>query len=207
MEKYGFIYIWYDRKHKRFYIGSHWGYIEDNYICSSRWMRKSYNRRKEDFEREILVTNIKTRLETLEEEYKWLQLIPDEELGKSYYNLRNCEFSHWTTDPDKRLTISEKLSKSIKLKWQDPVYREKSINTYKTSEKRKENRIKATEASRLVTIGKEFSEERRNKISKALIGNKNNLGISRSIEANKKQSDSMKLAWKKRKENNNLISG
>ena len=23
-EKYGFVYIWHDRKHKRYYIGSHW---------------------------------------------------------------------------------------------------------------------------------------------------------------------------------------
>ena len=31
MEKHGFVYIWFDRKHRRFYIGSHWG-TEDDWI-------------------------------------------------------------------------------------------------------------------------------------------------------------------------------
>ena len=35
--KYGFVYIWYDRKHHRYYIGCHWGTIDDGYICSSNW--------------------------------------------------------------------------------------------------------------------------------------------------------------------------
>ena len=28
-EPYGFVYIWYDRKYKKYYIGSHWGYEND----------------------------------------------------------------------------------------------------------------------------------------------------------------------------------
>lgn len=32
MNKYGFIYLWYDRKHKRYYIGAHWGLKNDGYI-------------------------------------------------------------------------------------------------------------------------------------------------------------------------------
>ena len=35
MEKYGFVYIWFDRKHKRYYIGCHWGHEDDGYVCSS----------------------------------------------------------------------------------------------------------------------------------------------------------------------------
>jgi hypothetical protein len=42
MEKYGFVYIWYDRKRKMYYVGSHWGTIEDGYICSSNRMRDAY---------------------------------------------------------------------------------------------------------------------------------------------------------------------
>ena len=44
MEKYGFVYIWYDRKHKRYYIGSHWGSEDDGYICSSTHMNHAFNR-------------------------------------------------------------------------------------------------------------------------------------------------------------------
>lgn len=31
MDKYGFIYIWFDKKKRRFYIGCHWGHENDNY--------------------------------------------------------------------------------------------------------------------------------------------------------------------------------
>jgi len=32
MEKYGFVYLWYDKKHKRYYIGCRWGKENDGYI-------------------------------------------------------------------------------------------------------------------------------------------------------------------------------
>lgn len=53
-EKYGFVYLWHNKKHKRFYIGSHWGTEDDGYLCSSNWMRKSYYRNPQDFKRRIL---------------------------------------------------------------------------------------------------------------------------------------------------------
>jgi len=50
----------------------------------------------------------------LEEEYKWLDKIPDIELGKRYYNLRKHKWGHWSADENKRLTVSEKLSAAMK---------------------------------------------------------------------------------------------
>ena len=47
-EKYGFVYIWRDRKHNRYYVGSHWGHTGDGYICSSSWMKQAYKRRPDD---------------------------------------------------------------------------------------------------------------------------------------------------------------
>lgn len=112
MEKYGFIYIWYDRKHKRFYIGSHWGTTDDGYICSSTWMKNSYRRRPQDFRRRILkIVSVRSNL--LDEEFHYLEMIKDEELGKRYYNLKNHKFIHWShrEDTDKsRQSISEKVS-------------------------------------------------------------------------------------------------
>lgn len=93
-EKYGFVYIWFDRKHKRYYLGSHWGFENDGYICSSNWMRDSYKRRPEDFKRRILAI-IKTNREDLyEKEFTFLKLIKDEELGKRYYNKNNKYILH-----------------------------------------------------------------------------------------------------------------
>lgn len=87
----GFVYIWFDKKHKRFYIGSHWGYPTDKYICSSNWMIKAYKKRPEDFRRRILETVCTIREELYDREYYWLSFIPDHELGKRYYNLKKCK--------------------------------------------------------------------------------------------------------------------
>ena len=88
----GFIYIWYDRKRNMYYIGCHWGTEDDGYICSNNRMRDAYRRRPNDFKRRIIQNGI-TRENLLEEEYKWLQLIPDNQLGKKYYNLRKHKWN------------------------------------------------------------------------------------------------------------------
>jgi hypothetical protein len=85
--KTGFVYIWYDRKHKRYYIGSHWGKEDDGYICSSTWMRNSYKRRSIDFKRRIIIKNIQNKKIMLETEHYFLSFIGQNELGKKYYNL------------------------------------------------------------------------------------------------------------------------
>jgi hypothetical protein len=105
-EKYGFVYIWRDKKHKRFYIGAHWGREDDGYICSSKWMKDSYQRRPQDFKRRILKRIFISKKETFIVEGKWLQLIKLHELSKKYYNLiRN---SSWI-DNNKKSIVSQKL--------------------------------------------------------------------------------------------------
>ncbi len=81
-------------------------------------------------------------------------MIKPEELGKRYYNLRNHHFSHWSTDPDRSLTVTEKVKKS----W--------------TQEKRQmvSDRMKGNTNGRgkLGKPGTSPSEETREKLSKAL---------------------------------------
>jgi hypothetical protein len=108
----GFVYIWYDRKHKRFYIGCHWGNENDSYICSSRWMRKSYRRRPDDFKRRIIARVSSSRSDLFEEEHKWMSLISKKELGKKYYNLRQHKWGHWTSDEVTKDSIAKKISES-----------------------------------------------------------------------------------------------
>ena len=114
MKKYGFVYIWYDKKHKRYYIGSHWGTEDDGYICSSRWMRKSYKRRPQDFKRRILSRIYSNRKDLLENEYGWLSKIKDSYLGDRYYNLTKHLNGHWTTDLEKTKNIGQKISIALK---------------------------------------------------------------------------------------------
>ena len=111
MEKYGFIYLWYDKKRKMYYVGCHCGNVNDGYICSSNRMRDAYRRRPYDFKRRILKSNIDQNV-LLDEEYKWLELIKENELGKKYYNLRKHKWGHWSTDENKRLTVGQKISAS-----------------------------------------------------------------------------------------------
>jgi len=109
LEKYGFIYLWYDRKYKRYYIGSHWGTACDGYICSSVWMKNSYKRRPHDFKRRIL-QYIFDRTCILTEEHKWLSLIKDDEIGSKYYNLTKHHPGHWSTNDESRKTAGEKIA-------------------------------------------------------------------------------------------------
>ena len=85
-EKYGFIYLWYDRKHKRYYLGRHWGTEDDGYICSSTNMRNNYNNRPDDFKRRIIKRIYTSQEDLVLEEQRWLDFIHPIECGKRYYN-------------------------------------------------------------------------------------------------------------------------
>ena len=82
----GFIYIWRDKTRNMYYVGSHDGTIDDGYISSSHWLTAEVRYRPEDFKRRILkyvdLPNLKL------EEYKFINLIKDDEFGKKYYNLK-----------------------------------------------------------------------------------------------------------------------
>ena len=124
--KYGFIYIWFDKKQKMFYIGSRWGNINDGYICSSKRMKNAYNKRPDDFKRRIIKTNIDNKNKLLEEEYRWLSFIQEHELTVKYYNVRKYMFGvgnkhKWNhTDETK-----SKMSVYAKSKRDNSIYQNK----------------------------------------------------------------------------------
>ena len=119
-EKYGFVYVWMDKKKGRFYVGSHWGHEKDGYICSSRWMRNTYKRRPGDFKRRIVFRTI-VREDLLPEEGRWLQMIKREELGVRYYNLNATILpGHWSSDEHSRTVVGQKLSVAGTGKKQSP---------------------------------------------------------------------------------------
>ena len=98
--KYGFVYIWRDKKRNMYYIGCHWGTEDDGYICSSNRMRNAHRRRPEDFRRRVIAKIKTSRQDLLNEEHRWLQMIPDDEIGVRYYNHAKHLFGHWSTAPN-----------------------------------------------------------------------------------------------------------
>lgn len=130
MKKYGIIYIWLDKKHKRYYIGSHWGNEVDGYICSSSWMKKAYKKRPQDFKRRILKLIYTDRKDLLIEESKFLERIKDKELGTRYYNLTKHLNGHWASE-DNSKSITEKISIKTKEAMNRPEVRNKYLDGLK----------------------------------------------------------------------------
>lgn len=110
--KSGFVYIWRDRKHNRYYVGSHWGSENDGYVCSSKWMKKSYKHRPTDFKRRILSVITTSRKDLLLEEFRWLGKIKPHEIKTRYYNLKINMDQQWWSHPESRVTVGQKISAS-----------------------------------------------------------------------------------------------
>lgn len=162
MEKYGFVYIWYDRKRKMYYIGSHWGTEDDGYICSSNRMRDAYRRRPQDFKRRI-VKKIIERTDLLNEEHRWLQMISETELGIKYYNLRQCKWGHWSTDESSKFSVGEKIRMSLTGRSLSEEHKEKIREKMKGRIFTDEWKQKIGKSNSLKMKGKPISFEERQK--------------------------------------------
>lgn len=177
----GFVYIWRDKKHNRYYIGSHWGSEDDGYICSSQWMNRSIKRRPSDFRRRILSRISTTRLDLLKEEQKWLEKIKPEEIKIRYYNLMLRAPNHWYHNEQSRLTVGEKISKSKK--GTNTGKRDASIGKKISDTKKRKC------AERKELTGHAFSEEHRKSMSLAQIGKE------QSKKSNDKRSSTLKSKY------------
>jgi len=185
MENYGFVYIWYDSKNKRYYIGSHWGTEDDGYICSSRWMRNAYKRRPSSFKRRIISRIYTCRKDLLIKEYTWLSMIKQEELkGIRYYNMNNFQNGHWIAE-DYAKTVQERISIKTKEAMQCPEVRENYLAAMKNR-----NNIPSAETleKRSAAMKKTMAEKYPNRKVRMKLG---------SDEYKKTLSDKTKELWNK----------
>jgi NUMOD3 motif-containing protein len=170
-EKYGFVYIWYDRKHRRYYVGCHWGREDDGYICSSPWMQKAYRRRSGDFKRRILIRGIASRKELYVEEQRWLNMIKPQEIKVRYYNLNTKNNKLWHSYDENIKTIGQKISVAKKGKPGHPLsleHRQKLIESNKNRIVSDETRLKmslAKQGKPSSMRGRNLSNEAKYKIS------------------------------------------
>lgn len=123
---FGFIYIWWDKRRNKYYIGSHMGSIDDGYICSSKTMYDNYYQRirrnqPNTFKRRILYyLSINDRNVLLTEEQRWINMIADEEIGTKYYNISKtvnqgdnvAGVKALWADPERSAIVKENMSKS-----------------------------------------------------------------------------------------------
>ena len=155
MEKYGFIYIWRDRKKNMYYIGSHWGTEDDGYICSSNWMRTTYSRRSHDFKRRILEI-VEDREQLYNIETKWLQLA---EKNKDRYYNRNFNANHWTAYPESVKTVPQRISYKTKEAMQLDDVRQNYLEGIKerdTKSSHEDVRRKRSESMKQAISGKQW---------------------------------------------------
>lgn len=171
--KYGFVYIWRDRRDNRFYIGSHWGNETDGYICSSlsrRGMKAQYIERPTDFNRRIVARIYTNHKELLEEEQRWLDRIPAKEFGGKYYNL--------SASVRGMLLLSEAAQKEARRK-SGLKHRGRKLGP-----KSEEVRRKISESRKGKCVGIVFSQERRENIRIAVTGLRHSEETKRKISDN-----------------------
>ena len=93
MNYFGYVYIWYDTKYKKFIIGSHHGSLEDGYKTSTGGIhvRNIFKHRPETMKFRVLEYNVieNNRLYTLQLEQKWLDKRPNIKKNPKYYNKTN----------------------------------------------------------------------------------------------------------------------
>lgn len=169
MKKSGFIYLWWDIKRNKYYLGSHLGLPDDGYIGSNKRFLSAYKSRPNTFKRKILENVSFTSYEELRKrENAWLSLIKDEELRKKYYNEKKVAaggdiFS--TLSESQKKSYREKNSKKSKEMWNRLSEEERFVRMSITNKKR---RAKWTEKSK---------KSQADKVSKHAILCKNDLEI------------------------------
>lgn len=96
--KHAFVYCWTDHRDIKLYVGSHKGSIDDGYVCSSKYMMKEYQKRPQDFTRQIIAEGSVSDIRKLET--KILQTV-NARLNEDFYNKHSNDglyFDGWQTD-------------------------------------------------------------------------------------------------------------
>ena len=161
-----FVYIWQDKLTDKYYIGAHKGGQDDGYICSSKYMLEEYNKRKDDFKKEVLAEG--TVEEMFELEMQLLKYF-DARNNQKFYNRHNGDGDFICKG------VTEETKEKIRnTKRENPyVYTEEQRLKMSESAKKRPRRPCSEETKekiRLSNKGKVLSNEIREKMSIAKVG-------------------------------------
>ncbi len=180
MEKYGFVYIWRDKKRKMYYIGVHWGTENDGYICSSNRMRNVYKRRPTDFKRRVLARIYTNRADMFLVEDHWLKKAATRKYR--YYNLNFTAKDHWSSSPTKYKSAVDKMKAKQRAYIDSLTEEERKAKFGYWKDRKHPESAKAKKRGRSPwnkgKVGKPWSEETRQKMkNRPPAWNKNKTGV------------------------------
>lgn len=128
MKKTAFVYQWENNENDMKYIGSHYGFLDDGYVSSSKYFNEIYNKNPSQFTRTIL-SFYKTRLESLKSEEQLLSSV-NASKNKNYYNLINHPGKGWSHHDDPTLARIYYKRISNAKKGKPSKNKDKKMNTF-----------------------------------------------------------------------------
>jgi len=103
-----FVYCWTDHATNKLYVGWHKGSFDDGYICSSKFMKEQYDKRPNDFSRQIVAAGTMKEMLSLESTILNAANARDDDV---YYNLHNGN-GFYRSGPHSEET-KQKISKKL----------------------------------------------------------------------------------------------
>ena len=139
-----FTYCWTDHKHNKLYVGVHKGFVDDGYISSSPSFNDEYNKRKQDFTRQIISEGLFEDMLHLESAI--LRSV-DAARNEEFYNKNNSDGKFFceghTKETRKKMSNywknSDKLNcdhKKANAAWKGSTHTEESKNKMRESAKK-----------------------------------------------------------------------
>lgn len=191
----GFVYCWTDKKTNILYVGSHKGHIEDGYICSSKYMLEEYNKRPEDFSRQIVAEGNWLEMRILESK---ILMGFDVKNDDKFYNMHNSDGNFYLKFHTKE--SKKKISKSkTGKKRPDVSLRNKNGHSEETKKLISKNHHDVSGCNNPM-FGKTHTEKVKNDHSKRMTGENNpNYNKKFSEDTKMKMSIARKKYWENKK--------
>lgn len=164
----GFTYLWRDRRDHRFYLGSHVGTFDENYISGSEVFLNEYKRRPEDFRRRILRCFEDGDWEQVrQEEARLLAMLRPKKLGGRYYNK---SFLASGGLGRVRVDIRMNMSAGAKRRFENPderrAQRDRQLKRFSRPEEREKTSIRTSAAMADPAISAKVSKAQRLRYSR-----------------------------------------
>jgi group I intron endonuclease len=174
-EKIGIVYRWINIENQKWYIGSHFGFLDDGYISSGKVFQAAYNKHKNKMVRQILYMGSEHR--KAEEFYL---LLFDAARDRQSYNMKNTAMGGGVPVQNLSAETRAKISDALRRRVRKPLtqeQRQKISNTLtgrKVSKELCEKRKLNSLGEKNSFYGKTHTEESKEKIRMANKGKRYN---------------------------------